>query len=562
MRSSLLLFIIAILPVLPALMTGGYVGDQYSELPVKLWVYQYFAELGRFFGGSIDVLQYPKTGVLNNPDIFGTTFMTILGPLKENLRYNLMIVFFQWLNMEGIRRVAKYWTKSESASIGGAICFGLSAGIQGYILGGAITDMLHLWPYPFAIWAGLRALNENSKKWAMASGVLLGLGVISCPYNFVILSPVAIPIVLWMALKKNRADYPLWSKKSIPILGVIFLSFALSGGLYILKLSSIIGADNSQMSTEMIQSTRHYWPFKRLLPFQNDHYVATLTDYFLWGDAQMIVRDSGARFYRSYTLGITAISIGLWGVFKSKEWLWLSVLMLGILASIGPYLSLSESVYLDKPSNPIYLMLYTAWPGTNMILEPFRYQLLATFGLSMMVAMGLSNLSKGYQWGGTALIIAEMVVLSTAPFPQPITEVNRDPFYDLVPQDVDGAIIELPYFRNESRLFVREHFTHQRQHGLPIVNGVEGFLPALFFENPLLATLMKGDAPHPVPIPAHPSLEEGASRLYELGFRGIIVTPSEYSNSEQHIQSNQILNKYFGPPIRQSDGHILYVIGP
>ena len=151
-----------------------------------------------------------------------------------------------------------------------------------------------------------------------------------------------------------------------------------------------MSAESSQMSSELVQSTRHQWPFMGLIPDHPDRYVATISDYFTFGKDNLIIRDSGARFYRSYTLGLVGLGLGR-GVWKSRLWLWAVIFTLGLLLSIGPFVSLSTGLFISKPSNPIYLAFYYGWPGTQMILEPFRYQLVATLGLCMMVASVLPH---------------------------------------------------------------------------------------------------------------------------------------------------------------------------
>ena len=554
LRHFLYLAIAACLPILPALLSGEYPADPNSELPVKLWVYATFAESGHWLGGPMPAIAFPKGGPLNNPDIFGSLWMHIGSWLPQSVRYGLMIVFIQWLNMLSLYVLAKSWTQKSVPALGAALCFGLCAALQGYVIGGAITDMLHVWPYPLAIWAGLKAFEAHRYRWGILSAVFFGLGFVTCPYNAVVFAPVALPVACY--LFKHRE---LLSRKGMMTAGILGLSSAVLIGLYALQLKGVMSAADSQMSSELVQSTRHQWPFLGLTPDHPDRYVASLVDYLTLGKDKLIVRDSGARFYRAYSLGWLGLGIAFWGLRKARTSLWLWVFSLGILLSIGPFLSLTDSLYVQRPSNPIYLAFFYAWPGTQMILEPFRYQLVATLGLCMLIATGLSTLQKKtLQSLFLILLPLELCLFSTAPFPQIQSDFKTPDIYRQIASDPQGGIIELPYHHQQSRLFVRQHFLNQRTHQHPIINEVAGFLPALFFENPFLARLMIDDAPHPVPTGRNGSAEAGAQSLYQIGFRTLIFTPEYMVNEEAAMRTRQRIEKMLGPPILEGDGRLIY----
>ena len=155
------------------------------------------------------------------------------------------------------------WTKNSA--LGAALTFGFCAGIQGYVIGGAITDMLHVWPYPMAIWAGLRAFQKPSVYWAIAAGTFFGMGFMTCPYNAVLFSPVAIPLGWHIHQQKN-----LLTAQSLRLSAALGLSAACIIGIYALQLKGVMSAESSQMSSELVQSTRHQWPFMGLIPDHPD----------------------------------------------------------------------------------------------------------------------------------------------------------------------------------------------------------------------------------------------------------------------------------------------------
>ena len=173
----LIIFIAAFVPLFPALYSGAYPADPYSELPVKLWAYRTFAESGQWLGGPMPSISFPNGGPLNNPDIVGSIWMHLGRFLPKSTAYGLMIGGIQCLNIFSIFILAESWTKKNIPALGAALTFGFCAGIQGYVIGGAITDMLHVWPYPMAIWAGLRAFQNHLCIGPLQLGHSLGWGL-------------------------------------------------------------------------------------------------------------------------------------------------------------------------------------------------------------------------------------------------------------------------------------------------------------------------------------------------------------------------------------------------
>ena len=178
-----------------------------------------------------------------------------------------------------------------------------------------------------------------------------------------------------------------------------------------------------------------------------------------------------------------------------------------------------------------------------------------------MVASGFTALkSQTTQIALALLIPIELCGFSTAPFPQPSSTFETADIYHEWPEHLRGGIIELPYFHNKSRLFVRQHFLNQLSHKQPIVNEVAGFLPALFFENAFLSRLMTYDAPHPVPTGRRETAELGAHKLHEAGFRSLIFTPENLSNAKDQRQwpNREVL----GAPVLEADGRFIYAFQP
>ena len=210
MSKSKIILALLFLSLLPFAFNSNFstefLADRYSELSVKLWGYQEFFAWDSLFGKRVENVGYPNNlGMLNNPDIFATIFIGILRPfLPEALCYNLLIWLIMLLNLSATFILSHRWVRDIPSALLSSIIFAWSPVVLSYCIVGTITDVYHLWPYPLAIWFFLEGLEENP-RYSILGGISFGLGFILCPYNFVIFTPIAIPLLIWLYTK--RQDY-------------------------------------------------------------------------------------------------------------------------------------------------------------------------------------------------------------------------------------------------------------------------------------------------------------------------------------------------------------------
>ena len=545
-KLSIILFILALFPfAFNTDPTTSFIADQYSEISVKLWAYQEFFGWDSLLGKRIESAGYPDNlGMLNNPDIFASVFMGILRPLlPEALCYNLMLVTIMFGNILSSFLLSYRWIRDLWGSIFSAIIFAWSPVVLSYCIAGAITDVYHLWPYPLAIWLFLRGLDEHP-RYSLLGGLCFGLGFVLCPYNFVIFTPIAIPLLVWLYFQ--RAAYSQIGKN----LFFLMLSSGLLAGGYALQILQITQASESMMSEDFLAQTRHSWPFMGLHINRPDRYITTFSDFFTYGKEQVVIREAAARFYRAFSIPISVLllsGVALW----RKHWLWGIVALFFMLLSMGPFLAFSLAHYFDTQVNIIWLGLFYLWPGTHMILEPFRYALPAFLALGILSGIGLSQL----RYAGVKLIIIgicayELLFTSTAPFPLPQTTAQPPEIYSNLDSYLpEGGIIEVPYYSFATYRFVRKHFLNQRAHQRPIPNLIPGFVPNIYKENQLLVSLLEIEAPYDVGIVEEKNIDEAIQELKALGFVGIILDQSEYRTHEAALKAQGVLEQKLSPAL-------------
>ncbi len=551
--SLLYLAVLAALPAASLLGGGGYLADPWSELPVKLFGFDLFAQ-GSFFGGMVDVIGYPEPGPLNNPDIVATALTALLRPVLGFAgAYNLMVVLQLWATMAATWLLARDLTRDRTAALTAAVVFGLCPIVLVYCVAGAVTDMLNLWPYPLAGLFLLRALRRGRVLDGFLGGVAVGLGFVTCPYNAVIFSALAVPFLvllpwLWPTRFTVVKD-PLatarprdWLKPGLACAGGMLLT----AGLYSLWLRGIMTDPRSLMSAEHVEGTRHAAPWPFLDPEHQDRYVAYLMDYLAVGKSELIVREAGSRYYRAFSLGFLAPCLALLGLWASRGrrfavGFWLLVALFFALASTGPFLPLTSDIAFSYAWNPVWMGIFHALPGAYIILEPFRYALGVSLALGLVASVGVLALQRRFGtwvgWAAPAVVVLELALLSPVPAPLPTAQLEVDPAYaELDSVLPPGAIIELPYFVRGSHRFERLHFLNQRTHGRPIPNEVVGFLPRYLLENHLSSQLIELERCSQHLLAREHDLDLIAidrERLVADGFVGIVVDHHGYENDRR-----------------------------
>lgn len=570
---ALLIVVFASLPFASLLLpeAGACLADPYSELPVKLWVFDAFLQPDRFFGGVIDEIRFPNPGLLNNPDIVGTLVVGGLGRVAGDCgAYNLLVWLQLLANAVAAWLVGAQWAGDRRAGLVAAGCVALMPLLLVYCVAGAITDMLNVWPYLLSAWALRRAWEDPRARagWPVLSGALVAVGFVTCPYNAVVFLPAVVPMGCLLALggptRFGLAPLRGWSHL-LRLVALVAAGGLLVGGPFVVGLRLILEDPNSQMAAASVESSRHAWPFHELVPRVEERYTAYLLDFVRVGPGSVVLRDNVARFYRAQGagLGVTALAIvgcALPGPGRPAARLWTATALFFVLAAVGPFLPLTQTLALPQPANPVWLGLHYGFPGASLLLEPFRYGLpaAACLGVAACVAVaGLSSrLGAWVTWVAPVVILVETLTLAPVFRPMPTTTPTVPEIYtrldELLPP---GAVLELPFFQYGSKLFTRNVFLHQRTHGRPIPHIVEGYPPPYLVENPATVTLLAQEDP-PAVFDLRPSaggdLGPGIQALQHDGFVGIIVNPALYKDPRLLGQVERMLRPW-GPPIKDGD---------
>lgn len=543
---------------------GALFADVYSEVPVKLWVFETFWREG-VFGARIDAAGWPNAGSLNNADPIGTIVTAILRPILGRVgAYNVLIYGQLLANMLATRALLRTIVRSRWAAIHGAVAFALTPVVLMYCVAGAVTDMLNLWPWVLALRSGLMAMRTGWRD-GLVAGLWVGLGFVTCPYNALVFSIVALPLLPFLNMLRARGPGSLPEPESAPwatvarALGAVVIGCVLIAGPYAVRMRQVMAADDSQMSDDMVAATRNVAPYTHLVPGDRDRYTAFLADYVAVGKDELLSREAGSRYYRAFSPGLSLIALGLLGLTLQRRrmpvLMWWGVGLFCAFASLGPFTPIAARWASSTPNNLVWLGLLRFWPGTTLLQEPFRYAIPAALGLVVAAAFGIEAIERrvGAWIGPAALIVwlAEGIWLSPVPIPMPIAPLTISrasvELDTLLPP---GAIISLPYFDLGTDRFQRIHFLDQLIHRRPIADEVIGFPARYLKQNNYTAALLQAEKPYgrlKVEVADPALIETDRARLVADGFVGIVIDKAHFENQMRYRAVRELLTVWGEP---------------
>jgi hypothetical protein len=498
-----------------------------SEFAVKYWGYIQFWDVDRFFGGQITEVGFPTSRMLNNPDIVATFVVGTLAPLiGGSTAFNLLLWLVMFSNLASLYWLGRQLGISRVACLSGTVVFGWNSLLLSYGFASNISDLIHLWPYALSLGFLITGLKESQWIYGVYAGLCIGLGFLSCPYNFVLFIPALVLLLPWVFWQYGKESWR------------ILLASACMGGvicaIYAWHLYAIMNAETSLVHTEDVQDVRHSYPFVELLPQNTSRFTLYLSELFTFGSDGLVMVEQVARFARSFYLGWVAMVVAFWGMYKSPDrtkWLWGGILILFVLIASGPYLNWSYDVHLKNPWNPLYLFTYYGFNG-RMILEPFRYYLVAVLGLSMLVTIAVQCI-QGLK---TRLLVVLLIGVdlsfgSAVKFPLPTKSFEPSDEMQAIRELPKGGVIHLPFFVQGRNLFDRSHFAYQLEHEHPIGDPIMGFPPQAYLDNPLMCRILNSEHSffpmHRFPCETE-TISTGIEDLQQKGFVAIVIETEKY----------------------------------
>ncbi len=509
--------------------SGQVISIADSEFPVKVWSYITFSDPSMWFGGLVDTASFPNQGALNNPDIFAGVFFWCTSFLPLGLRFNLLLLLVMGLNvLSGVFLVRQFSVSKWVALLVGFF-WAWQPLLLSYGFASNITDLTHVWPYAMGLGFLQRALVEDNTEDGQFAGLFFALGFVTCPYSFVLFIPILPMLIWWVRRNSDRWVSLLWN-----------LSWV-AGGLLLLygaRVGYVMQQEGSLVAADTVESVRHVYPFDGLRADKETRFTAFLMEMTGLYPRPVVIMEQVARFSRHFQWGVITLGLVVMGLVVNRGFRWfaLSGIVVGIGTSIGPFVSIDPFTELSNPYNPVYWWSYTL-PLGKMILEPFRYVLVAGVFMTPLVGMALHRMKR---WGLLlgVLMLGEMAWRSPQ-FLLPTQPIAWDARLDSLEIE-EGGVVHLPFFVSHSNRFDRRHFLYQLQHQRPISDPIMGFPAPFTIENAVLCQLIHAETVI-FPMEFFPcsveTLRKGWVELQEVGVRTILIDSTLYAPADwQKVQ--------------------------
>jgi hypothetical protein len=177
-------------------------------------------------------------------------------------------------------------------------------------------------------------------------------------------------------------------------------------------------------------------------------------------------------------IGFTGVVLGIIGagiaILKQREHLiWLVITLLFFWLSLGATIIIGNTKLDGFPTlyplllnNPIFVALR----------QPFRFQIIMIFGLSILLSLAISWLFQRFSKRIATLMcvfILPLLLFELSVFPIPYRLATRSPAYDYVAQQEDSPLIVMPMGRQQAKFAMY----HQTFHERPMAEGMIARMP-------------------------------------------------------------------------------------
>ncbi len=311
--------------------------------------------------------------------------------------------------------------------------------------------------------------------------------------------------------------------------------------------------------------------FIRLYLSKRFHNVCRLIDYVKTGKENSVRTYTVDRLTRSSYAGWVTLVLALsslWICRKRKYiWFWAFISCFFILFSLGPFLYVTENIHTENLFI-LYKLFYLYFPFFSQISIPYRFNIMAMLGLSMLAGYSISEFTR--RWHGkernlmaASLALAclfDVIVLSPGPYPIPLSELKVPKFYKKIAKDREFyGIIDIPFQRVKGELLCGEYFYYQMTHQKGIPYKVEGTIPVYIYENQFTIYLFNIEKGYSMAPPNRSMLMQYFLELKKNKIKYIVVH-NQYLRPSAKERVHTYLRYFLGPPQKTDEDLYIYKV--
>lgn len=450
--------------------SGLALGHPQGDLYGHVWTRWWPAHALRQGANPLEtpLLGWPDGGRFYPIDLLGAVaYLPVAGVPAATVAHNLLA----WLNLAlgcwAAWLLAAHVCRSRTAALVAGVGYGLSPFALANHHNG-VTELTWLFPLPLA----LLALRQRR---ALPAGLLLALSALTNWYYAV--------VTFGMAVLQRRT----WA--ALVLAALLVLPAALAFQAYLQDpralVSPVQAAADRPLETRVVPALREY--------------VDPRSPTFL-----------PEPYHHSVYAGWTLLALAAAGGWRRRDGAWwaLAAALFAVL-SVGPYLtpwSPEGPVHPVQPLVPLPLRFLSHGPLAALNF-PYRLFLGAQLALAVLAALSLARFRKPAVYVCVALVLAESLLSSPAPFPVAAAPMPRG-----APSQAE-AVVDLPLVAGTGSVPQRvketwgRYLVAQIDHGRPIPYGIANTLPRGWVETPFLAQILVRSpfarelAPAPLPAP-------------------------------------------------------------
>jgi hypothetical protein len=419
-------------------------------------------------------LEHPYQWSLVSYSVIASLLGVVFPPAAT---YNVMALGSFVMSGLAAYNLCRDLTRNHWASLVGGAIFAFCPNRLGHALAGWLPQMT-AYLYPWYALLLIRVLRRPTWRLGVGLGVLSGVAATIWPMHIVyFLVPLTVIIVGGDLLRRRRAFFTDRRAFCLGLAFVICLTIALpfllpllggrfQGGLDYLSTSGIVGHSADLLA------------FFTPSPYHPVLASLGLVPAFA---RRVFFEPEALRAWLAYP-GLIAMGLALWGLVRTKPWLW-EWLLLAIgaaLLAFGPILVAGrEPVEYVVDGYHSYLpmpyALMRAVPLLDWGRTPGRLVTTAMLGVGVLAAYGLADLLERlpavhWQAGMLSVAVVILVIFEYVPiWPFPAGDARVPPVIQYISdQPGDGALLHVPMERrrvNNRALFF------QTANGRPIVGG-------------------------------------------------------------------------------------------
>ena len=439
--------------------------------------------------------------------------------------YNLLLVFNLGLAAVcGAHLARQLVTDSWAAAVGG-IGFAFSAWVLAFPVGSGVSEAAVFWPVPLILLLACRTWAHSGWTAPVTAGLLLSLQGAACWSHGITVGL----LLIGLFLSSLRHNPKAWLHDGRPQRLAVFALTALVVAIpAYLAVSGTVSADDAIKARNL--SLFHSAPVGPLEAMETNNMA--LVDFLALGAWGLRTASAGTdQLMYAANPGLLLLGLAIFAWVRRLPHARLLAIgaLVMMLMTLGPRIYFDHARSVGGIPNPVYLFAYWCIPLVNATIHSVdRFAVGTQLCIALMAALAVQQLSPRWRTLAVVGIIVELIALSPAPWPVPMTQARNHPASEHIrTSDVSGAVLDVPFLEGDDnhRWFLGDIFLQQTVHGKPIPFQLEGHeldtVSPQTRANPFFEKLAAGA------IDGRPITEDctGVAELAGLGFAWLVWRP-------------------------------------